>query len=271
MINGTEIMGILNITPDSFSDGGRFNNEVAVTGQIKKLIKDGADIIDVGGESTRPFAEPVSTADELQRVIPTIDLIRSLSDIPISIDTTKAKVAEVALEHGASMINDISALLKDPEMVEVAARHQVPVVIMHMQGAPQNMQLNPTYENVVEDINNFFSARLEVMERAGIARERIIVDPGIGFGKTLEHNLAILANLKAFRQHGCPVLVGHSRKSFFEHLLNIPLEERDLPTAVVSVLCGQQGADIIRVHDVLGTVRALSIEQAFTNARIMGC
>lgn len=271
MINGTRIMGILNVTPDSFSDGGQFKNEAAIRAQIEKLIADGADIIDVGGESTRPFAEPVSTADELQRVIPTIDLIRSLSDIPISIDTTKAEVAEAALQHGASMLNDISALQKEPEMVAVAARYPVPVVIMHMQGTPETMQLKPTYEHVIEEINTFFSARLRFMEQGGIARERIILDPGIGFGKTLEHNLTILANIKMFKQHGCPVLVGHSRKSFFEHLLDIPLEQRDLPTAVVSLLCGQQGVDVIRVHDVLGTVRALSIEQALANARIMGC
>ncbi|PIE68458.1 MAG: dihydropteroate synthase, partial [Deltaproteobacteria bacterium] len=223
MIGSTQVMGILNVTPDSFSDGGRYTNEAAIKGQVRQLINDGADIIDVGGESTRPFAEPVSTSEELQRVIPAIKLIRSLYDIPISIDTTKAEVAEAALQAGASMLNDISALEKDPHMVEVAARYTVPVVIMHMQGSPEDMQLNPAYDQVVEEINTYFSERLAFLEQAGIGRERIIIDPGIGFGKTLEHNLVILANIKAFKPHGCPVLIGHSRKSFFEHLLGIPL------------------------------------------------
>lgn len=251
-----QVMGILNVTPDSFSDGGRFTEEQAVVEQAKKMLANGVDIIDIGGESTRPFAEPVAEQEELARVIPAIQAVRKLSaDIPISIDTTKARVAATALEQGATIINDISALRQDADMVKVIRACEAPVIIMHMLGTPNNMQVAPAYDNVVAEICVFFQERTSWMQSQGIAQERIILDPGIGFGKTLEHNLAILRNVATFKQLGFPVLIGHSRKSFFEKLLGTLVGERDNPTAVVSALCVQQGADILRVHDV-GQTRA---------------
>lgn len=257
-----QIMGILNVTPDSFSDGGSFTTETAIASQVDQMITDGVDIIDVGGESTRPFAEPVSTEEELARVIPAIGLIRERSSLPISIDTTKAVVAVQALEAGADMVNDISALRTDPEMIRVVKTYSGPVIIMHMQGTPGDMQVNPHYQDVVVEINNFFSERIQWMENQGVNRDRIIVDPGVGFGKTLDHNLAILKNVEQFKQHGCRVMIGHSRKSFFDKLLGVTMEERDCPTAVVSALCAQQGADFLRVHDVKKTVQAVTIAGA---------
>lgn len=255
-----QVMGILNVTPDSFSDGGQFTEEQAVAEQVKKMLANGVDIIDIGGESTRPFAEPVAEQEELARVIPAIQAVRELSaDIPISIDTTKASVAKAALQHGATMINDISALRQDIDMIKVVRACEAPVIIMHMLGTPDNMQVAPAYDNVVTEICAFFQERTSWMQSQGIAQERIILDPGIGFGKTLEHNLAILRNVAAFKQLGFPVLIGHSRKSFFEKLLGTPVEERDSPTAVVSALCTQQGADILRVHDVGQTCAAVRL------------
>ena len=262
MNHKVQIMGILNVTPDSFSDGGRWQSEAALEARIAKLLAEGVDIIDVGGESTRPFADPVSTEDELARVIPVIRKIRARSTLPISIDTTKAVVARQALAAGATMINDISALRHDPEMIEVVRSSTGPVILMHMQGVPGDMQVAPCYADVVAEINAFFSERIGWMERHGISRDRIIIDPGIGFGKTLEHNLAILRNIAAFKVHRCPVLIGHSRKSFLGKLLDVPVEERDGPTAVVSAFCAQQGADILRVHNVRGTHLAVRLMTA---------
>lgn len=259
MKRSVRIMGILNVTPDSFSDGGTYIGEEAVRNQVRRLLNEGADIIDVGGESTRPFAEPVSGDEEAGRVIPAIEIIRTMSEIPISIDTTKASVAKAALAAGADMVNDISALQKDGEMAGVVAGYDGPVVIMHMQGDPETMQLKPEYENVVDEINDFFSARLQAMEAQGIDRKRVILDPGIGFGKTPEHNLSILKHIPAFKKHGCRLLVGHSRKSFFDHLLGAPVEERDLPTAVVSALCTLKGVDILRVHAVKENLQAVTL------------
>ncbi|WP_456386097.1 dihydropteroate synthase [Desulfolithobacter sp.] len=253
-------MGILNVTPDSFSDGGRFTSMDDVAIQVEEMLSQGVDIIDVGGESTRPFADPVSEDQELERVLPAIETIRQQTDIPISIDTTKASVARAALAAGASMVNDISALRHDPEMIEVVRSYDGPVIIMHMQGTPRTMQLDPHYDDVVEDIITFFQERIAWMsEEQGIDPRRIIIDPGIGFGKTLEHNLEILRNVARFRATGHRVLIGHSRKSFFDKLFGIPVTERDCPTAVVSALCFLQGADIIRVHDVKTTRQALEL------------
>jgi dihydropteroate synthase len=258
----TQIMGILNVTPDSFSDGGRWHSEAALEARITQLLTEGVDIIDVGGESTRPFADPVSTEQELSRVIPAIRKIRARSALPISIDTTKAEVAHEALAAGATMINDISALRHDPQMLDVFKSFSGQVVIMHMQGTPGDMQVAPRYEEVIGEINAFLTARIHWLEKSGVVRSRIIVDPGIGFGKTLEHNLAILRSIHAFKVHGCPVLIGHSRKSFLGQVLDIPVEERDCPTAVVSGFCVQQGADILRVHDVRGTHQAVRLMAA---------
>lgn len=264
-----QVMGILNVTPDSFSDGGRFTEEQAVVEQAKKMLAHEVDIIDIGGESTRPFAEPVAEQEELARVIPAIQAVRELSaDIPISIDTTKASVAAAALEQGATIINDISALRQDAEMVKVVRACKTPVIIMHMLGTPDKMQVAPAYNNVVAEICAFFQERTSWMQSQGIAQERIILDPGIGFGKTLEHNLAILRHVAAFKQLGFPVLIGHSRKSFFEKLLGTPVEERDCPTAVVSALCVQQGADILRVHDVGQTRAAVRLAEVLSAKKI---
>ena len=257
-----QIMGILNLTPDSFSDGGCWTSEAALTARIEQLLAEGADIIDVGGESSRPFAEPVSAEEEMARVLPAIRKIRERSAIPISIDTTKAVVARAALAAGATMVNDISALRHDPAMVEVVRSYAGPVIIMHMQGRPDDMQVSPRYQDVVTEINAFFTERIAWMEQQGINRERIIVDPGIGFGKTFEHNLTILRNISAFKQHDCPVLIGHSRKSFLGQLLDIPVSERDCPTAVVSAFCAFQRVDIVRVHNVRSTIGALALAAA---------
>ena len=258
-----EIMGILNVTPDSFSDGGSFVEEVTIRSQVEQMIADGADIIDVGGESTRPFADPVSVEEELRRVILAVTALRKVApDVPVSIDTTKAEVAEKALAAGATMVNDISALRHDPKMIDVVRAYDGPVIIMHMQGTPDTMQIKPAYDNVIDEIVAFFREQIEWLVANGIHQERIIIDPGIGFGKTLDHNLDILRNIDVFKRLGHKVLIGHSRKSFFKSLLNIPLAERDCPTAVVSALCARQGVDILRVHDVCKTCYAVGIADA---------
>jgi len=259
-----QIMGILNVTPDSFSDGGSFTTEEAVRQQVERMIGSGADCIDVGGESTRPFAEPVLEQEELNRVLPAIRIIRDISaTIAVSIDTTKSGVARAALDAGATMVNDISALRHDSYMIRVVRDYNGPVIIMHMQGTPGDMQVDPRYADVVAEICAFFRERTGWMQEQGIAAERIIIDPGIGFGKTLEHNLAILQNVAVFKQLGYPVLIGHSRKSFFDAFLQIPVQERDCPTAVVSAFCARQGADILRVHDVRKTALAIRLSEIF--------
>ncbi|MFH7319880.1 dihydropteroate synthase [Desulfurivibrio sp. D14AmB] len=259
------IMGILNLTPDSFSDGGKLADHRSLLGHTEKMLAAGVDILDIGGESTRPMAPAVAVEEELRRVIPAIEAIRKLAPkIPISIDTTKATVARQALAAGADMINDISALRFDPAMVELAAGGDWPVIIMHMQGTPRDMQLAPHYDDVVAEIKRFLARRIEELSQQGIQRERLIIDPGLGFGKSLEHNLAILRNLAQFRSLGRPLLIGHSRKSFLTKLLGeLPMEERDLPSAVVAALCALNGADIIRTHNVAATRQALRLAQVW--------
>ncbi|MCI5222663.1 MAG: dihydropteroate synthase [Candidatus Electrothrix sp. AR4] len=259
----TQIMGILNVTPDSFSDGGNFIAEQAIVEHVKKMLNDGVDIIDIGGESTRPFAVPVAEREELNRVIPTIKTVRMVtSTLPISIDTTKAAVAEEALANGATMVNDISALRHDPAMIKVVLGYNDPVIIMHMQGTPKNMQKSPKYQDVVAEICAFFRERSDWMQNQGVEQHRIILDPGIGFGKSLDHNLTILRNIKEFKKLGFPILIGHSRKSFFKKLLGTPVEKRDCPTAIVSALCAQQHVDIIRTHNVAKTDAAVRLAEA---------
>lgn len=257
--NTPQIMGILNITPDSFSDGGSLLQPEAVSRRVEEMVSQGVDILDVGGESTRPFADAVGKEEELDRVVPVIERIRQLTDLPVSIDTTKAVVAAEALAAGATMVNDISALRADPGMVEIVSRSDCAVCIMHMQGTPRTMQVDPHYENVVEDILTFFRERIAWLTARGIARENIIVDPGIGFGKTLAHNLQILRSTVRFRETGCPVLIGHSRKSFLQGLLDLEVDQRDCATAMVSLFCAMNGAQILRVHDVGLTRQALEI------------
>ncbi|MCF6290335.1 MAG: dihydropteroate synthase [Desulfobacterales bacterium] len=262
------VMGVLNVTPDSFSDGGGFVSEPAIVARVEDMLGAGVDIIDVGGESSRPFSEPVAVEEELARVLPAIRLIRARSSLPVSIDTTKAEVARQALDLGADMINDISALRFDPEMVALAATTDVPVIIMHMQGTPRDMQLDPHYEDVVAEINAFFQERLDWAADRGVARQRFILDPGIGFGKTLDHNLTILKHLEQFQQLGLPLLVGHSRKAFIGTVLGIEdAADRDVATAAVSALCVAQGVAVLRVHDVGKTVQAVRMARAISMAQ----
>ena len=263
----TRIMGIINVTPDSFSDGGLFGSTDTALAQADRLIDDGADILDVGGESTRPFAEPVTAEEELQRVIPVIRGIRQKHSIPISIDTSKAAVAREALKAGADIINDISALRKDTEMISLIKETTVPVIIMHMQGKPADMQIDPEYHDVTEDILDFFKERIGWIKENGVAVDRLIIDPGIGFGKTLQHNLSILKHLKKFSTLGLPVLLGHSRKRFLGDITGTAIEkERDLATAVVSALCYTENIAIIRVHNVAATRQALILSEAVRSA-----
>jgi dihydropteroate synthase len=255
----THLMGILNVTPDSFSDGGKFSEiEDAVRHGIK-MAQEGADIIDVGGESTRPGSDPVTLEEELSRVIPVIEALSKELDIPISIDTYKSELAQKALDAGAEMINDISALRFDPRMKEIAAERRVPIVLMHIKGTPKNMQENPYYDDVIQEITNYLQESIQLGKDAGIRRENIIIDPGIGFGKRLQDNLNILKNLKKFLILDCPILVGPSRKSFIGRILDLPVEERlegSLAALAVSIM---NGANIIRVHDVRESKRVAGL------------
>lgn len=257
-----QIMGIINVTPDSFSDGGRYGALESIVAQAEVLVAAGADILDVGGESTRPFALPVSEEKELCRVVPAIVAIRKKYSLPISIDTCKAEVARQALMAGADMINDVSALRHDPAMIDLVRTSTVPVVIMHMQKTPGDMQIEPSYQDVVGEILDFFRERLSWLRGQGVDCRRIILDPGIGFGKTLNHNLLILKNLSAFSALGQPVLLGHSRKRFLGDITGRQVGERDLASAVVSALAVTQGVSIVRVHDVASSKQAIQIAEA---------
>ena len=250
----TLVMGILNVTPDSFSDGGTFIDPNAAVDHALEMIAQGADIIDIGGESTRPGADPVSAEDEIRRTVPVIEKIREQSNIPISIDTTKSDVARLALEAGADIINDISAFESDPAMAELAAESGAGVILMHMKGSPRTMQSNPVYGNVIEEVRDYLTSRIDMAIQHGVARNRIVIDPGIGFGKTLGHNLALLRGLPALAECGYPLLVGASRKSFIGQLTGrtAPIARRagSLGAAAWVVV---NGAHILRVHDVLDT------------------
>ncbi len=251
------IMGIVNATPDSFSDGGKHLASEAAIDQSLRLVAEGAQIIDIGGESTRPGAAPVGQEEELRRVLPVITRLAQLSSVLISIDTTKADVAQRALAAGAHIVNDISGLTFDPAMPAVCAAAKAGVVCMHIRGTPQTMQQDPRYDNVVDEICRFLEARLVDLERLGIARQQIVIDPGIGFGKTADHNLEILRNITRFQALGRPVCIGHSRKGFLKKLLGRPVDERLFGTIGVSVAVALQGAEIIRVHDVAATRDAI--------------
>lgn len=259
-------MGILNVTPDSFSDGGRFFSSESISAQIDAMVEAGADIIDVGGESTRPFADPVSIEEELARVIPAIRRIRKNYSIPVSIDTTKAKVARQALNEGADIINDVSALRFDAGMVTLARESGVPVIIMHMLGTPADMQVAPHYDDVIAEIKEFFRERLAWAAENGVPAARMVIDPGIGFGKTVGHNLTILKRADEFAELGCPVLIGHSRKSFIGKLLGTEVDRRDVATAAISALLAMKGVSILRVHDVAKTVEAVRMAEAIKGA-----
>ncbi|GAB4139247.1 MAG: dihydropteroate synthase [Planctomycetaceae bacterium] len=248
-----KFMGILNVTPDSFSDGGKYLAPALAIEQALKLVEDGADFLDIGGESSRPGAEPVSLEEELSRVVPVIREVAKQVHVPISIDTTKAEVARQALAAGASIVNDISGLSFDPLMLEVCREYEAGIVCMHMQGTPQTMQIDPRYDDVVGEISNFLRSRLKSLEAAGIPAERVVLDPGVGFGKTAAHNMEILSSIAEFHEIGRPILIGHSRKRFLGKLLGRPVDERNSGTIGVSMALALQSTEILRVHDVQAT------------------
>jgi dihydropteroate synthase len=261
----TAVMGVVNVTPDSFYDGGRRSPEEAIA-HGAGMAAEGADIIDIGGESTRPGAAPVSEQEEIHRVVPVIRGLRRLSRTPISIDTSKSAVARAALAEGADIINDVSALRFDPAMAAAAADGKVPVILMHMQGTPRTMQLNPSYRDVVAEVREFLAERVRYAIDNGIDPERIVVDPGIGFGKTLRHNLLLLNGVSELASLGYPVLVGASRKAFIGKLLNGAADDRLEGSLAVAVAAVLRGANIIRAHDVKETRRAVDIADAIQHA-----
>ena len=254
------IMGILNVTPDSFSDGGQFHAPGAAIAQADKLITQGADLLDIGGESTRPGAEEVPVAQEIDRTIPIIEALGPKPAVPVSIDTRKSSVARAALAAGASILNDVAAMTFDPAMAEVAAESGAPICLMHAQGDPKIMQANPQYDDVLLDVYDYLAERVSAAEAAGIARERVIVDPGIGFGKTMEHNLTLLRNLSLFQGLGCSVLLGASRKRFVGTLTGRnDAKDRVAGSVGVAIAAVGQGVQIVRVHDVAETRDALTM------------
>jgi len=261
-------MGILNVTPDSFSDGGFFINKNNAINHAVRMQEEGADIIDIGGESTRPGAKAVSVKEEIRRVVPVIKELVKKMKIPISIDTYKSAVAEAALSVGASMVNDISGLRFDPRMPEVAAAHKVPVVIMHIKGTPGNMQKNPFYNALIPEITDYLREGIEIARHAGIAEDKIIIDPGIGFGKTVEHNLEIIKRLGEFAGFEKPILIGASRKSFIGKIFcDLPVTERLEGTAAAVAIGIFNGANMIRVHDIKAMNRAAKVADAIKNIR----
>lgn len=263
----THVMGILNVTPDSFSDGGRYLDRDKAVDHGLSMARDGADIIDVGGESTRPSAEKISSDEELDRVISVIERLCREVTIPVSIDTYKSAVAREALKAGASMINDISALRFDPQMAAVAARAGVPVILMHMKGTPETMQSNPTYEALIPEILDFLRDAMDRATNAGIRRDLILVDPGIGFGKTFDDNLKIIRDLSQFASLGRPILLGTSNKAFIGHILNKELHERDIGTMATVAVGVLNGAHLVRVHDVKKAVETVKMVDAVKRGR----
>ena len=246
----TGIMGIINVTPDSFSDGGKYANVEAAVMRAKQMVADGADIIDIGGESSRPGAEPITANEECRRVIPVVQALAEQFQIPISVDTYKAKVAREALSAGACVINDITALHGDPNMCQIIADAQAGVILMHMQGVPATMQKTPTYQNVVAEVHAWLTEVASQAVDRGIDSSRIMIDPGIGFGKTFDHNLEILRHLMQFRGIGYPMLVGVSRKKFIGRILDLPVHQREEGTAATVAWSIINGANMVRVHDV---------------------
>jgi dihydropteroate synthase len=258
----TWIMGVINVTPDSFSDGGlHFDKDKAVARGLQ-LREEGSDIIDIGGESTRPGSEPITEEEELRRVIPVISTLREKTDSLISIDTTKSEVAQAALDAGADIINDISSSSFDPKTFSVAAERGAPVILMHMKGIPRNMQVNPFYENVLLEVKSFLKEKIEQARAAGIKKEKIIIDPGIGFGKRHKDNLVLIKNLHFFEDLEQPILIGISRKSFIGKILDSPPKQRLEGTIASAVLSIVHGAHILRVHDVASVKKAMLVTEA---------
>jgi dihydropteroate synthase len=271
----TCIMGVLNVTPDSFSDGGKYFTLKDAAAQGQKLFEDGADILDIGGESTRPFSDPVSEEEEIRRVVPLIERLSKRISIPISIDTTKANVARKAIEAGASMINDVSSLRYDSKMADVAVEYGVPVILMHMLGNPKTMQREPKYNNLIQEIKAFLENAVKQAENHGIPKSKIIIDPGIGFGKTFEHNILLIKHLNEFKSLDVPILIGTSRKAFIRNILKDP-SAGDMNPDATAVETGSQasiaaavlnGAHIVRVHEVANTRSTVKIIDAIRNAR----
>ena len=260
-------MGVINTTPDSFSDGGKFDSTEKAFEHAQQLIADGADILDIGGESTRPGSRQVDLEEELDRTVPLIRSIREISQIPISIDTNKPGVMQSAVAAGASMINSVWALRKD-DSLKVAADLGVPVCFMHMQGSPETMQKNPSYEDVVSEVKDFLAQRIDAAVAQGIPLENIVIDPGFGFGKTIEHNLLLLKSLAQFRELGVEVLAGLSRKSMIGTLLDKPVDQRLYGSLSVAVMAAMFGADILRVHDVAETVDAITMVKALQQVNL---
>jgi dihydropteroate synthase len=256
------IMGIVNVTPDSFSDGGAYTNVELAVEHALKLAADGASILDIGGESTRPYSDPVSASEERERVVPVIKRIVAQCKTPISIDTSKASVARAAIEAGAEIINDVTGLEGDPEMIKVAVDSGAGVCAMHMQGTPQTMQDAPRYEDVVMDIHGYLRQRQQHLLASGVEAEKICLDPGVGFGKTHQHNLELLAQCDRFLDLGAPILIGHSRKGFLGKILGDKSANRDAATLGITLMMAQKGIQIIRVHEVEKTVMALKAFQA---------
>jgi dihydropteroate synthase len=260
------VMGVLNLTPDSFSDGREFFEAEAAVEHAFRMEAQGADLIDLGGESTRPGAEPVALKEELRRVLPVLEKLSGKLKVPISIDTYKSEVAEQCIQSGAQIVNDISGLNFDPKMKETVARHQVPVIVMHMKGTPRDMQKDPQYRDLIGEILSFFRERISQASAAGIPADKIIIDPGIGFGKSLAHNLDILRGLESFKVLGQAIMVGVSRKSFLGKILNLPVDERLEGSIAAALYAVLRGANIVRVHDVAATVRALRTLEAIQRA-----
>jgi dihydropteroate synthase len=271
----TCIMGVVNVTPDSFSDGGKFYNTDGAIAQGEKLAAEGADIIDIGGESTRPFSDSVSVEEEIRRVVPVIDKLARRVSVPISIDTTKADVARRALEAGAAIINDVTALRFDPGLAALAVEFDTPLILMHMLGEPKSMQVAPSYANLIEDIRSFLADAVERAENLGVPRSKIIVDPGIGFGKTVAHNLSLIKHVQAFASLDAPILIGASRKAFIRKILkqaheedirpDLPIVETGSQAAVSAAVLN--GAHIVRVHDVANTLATVKILDTMMQAQ----
>jgi len=264
----THLMGVLNVTPDSFSDGGKFFSEKQAVAHGIAMARDGADIIDIGGESTRPYSRRLPADEELARVIPVIRQLSREISIPISIDTYKSKVASEALNAGASMINDISALRLDPHMAAVVAKAHVPVILMHMQGTPENMQLKPRYDNLLGEIMDFLNNAVQRSRSAGIKENLIILDPGIGFGKTFDHNLSVIHHLEKLQALKKPLLLGPSNKAFIGRILGREADERDTGTMAAVAACVMNGAHIIRAHNVKMAAETIQIIDAIRRERV---
>ncbi|MCK4967055.1 dihydropteroate synthase [bacterium] len=259
----TGVMGVINVTPDSFSDAGRFIEPEAAVEQGLKMVEQGADIIDIGGESTRPGSESISAQKEIDRIMPVVEGL--VNNAVISVDTYKADVAETALEAGIHIINDISAMRFDPRMAGVAKKFNVPVIMMHIKGTPKDMQVNPEYNDLIGEIKSYFEERINYAARSGIPNDNIIIDPGIGFGKRLKDNFIILKRLGDFKDLECPILIGPSRKSFIGNTLNLPSDERVEGTAAAVTAGILFGADIVRVHDVKEMIRVVKIADEISN------